>query len=101
MPYISIACNSGETNLTQCNYSPCGYGHVGVQCIGNRMLNVVYCKCACVCALVIQKISILYWRAREASKTLSGVYKFELVQYMYIYMYGGTCARTVAHATHM
>ena len=71
LPYINIACNSGgETNLTQCNYSPCGlYNHVGVQCIGNRTLNVVYYKCACVCALVIQ-ISILYWRANEASETL-------------------------------
>ena len=24
------------------------------------------------------------WRASEASETLSGVYKFELVQYMYV-----------------
>ena len=43
-----------------------------------------------------------YWRASEASETLSGVYKFELVRYiyMYIYMYGGTYAIIVAHATH-
>ena len=43
------------------------------------------------------------WRASKASKTLSGVYKFELVRYMYIYiyMYGGTCAIIVAHATYM
>ena len=27
-----------------------------------------------------------YWRASEASETLSGVYKFELVQYVYIYI---------------
>ena len=26
------------------------------------------------------------WRASEASETLSGVYKFEVVQYIYIYM---------------
>ena len=32
--------------------------------------------------------------------TLSGVYKFELVRYIYIYMYGGTYAIIVAHATH-
>ena len=38
------------------------------------------------------------WRASEASETLSGVYKFELVRY--IYMYGGTYAIIVAHATH-
>ena len=40
------------------------------------------------------------WRASEASETLSGVYKFELVRYIYIYMYGGTYAILVAHATH-
>ena len=28
-----------------------------------------------------------YWRAREASETLSGVYKFELMRYVYIYIY--------------
>ena len=37
------------------------------------------------------------WRASE---TLSGVYKFELVRYIYIYMYGGMYAIIVAHATH-
>ena len=35
------------------------------------------------------------WRASE---TLSGVYKFELVRYIYIYIYGRTCAIIVAHA---
>ena len=40
------------------------------------------------------------WRASEASETLSGVYKFELMRYVYIYMYGGTCAIIVAHATY-
>ena len=41
-----------------------------------------------------------YWRASEASETLSGVYKFELVRYVciYIYMYGGTYVILVAHA---
>ena len=29
----------------------------------------------------------IYWRASEASETLSGVYKFELVRYIYIYIY--------------
>ena len=29
----------------------------------------------------------LNWRASEASETLSGVYKFELVRYVYIYIY--------------
>ena len=28
----------------------------------------------------------IYWRASEASETLSGVYKFELVRYVYIYI---------------
>ena len=28
-----------------------------------------------------------YWRASEASETLSGVYKFELMRYVYIYIY--------------
>ena len=37
------------------------------------------------------------WRASEASETLSGVYKFELVRYIYD---GGTYAILVAHATH-
>ena len=27
------------------------------------------------------------WRASEASETLSGVYKFELVRYVYIYIF--------------
>ena len=27
------------------------------------------------------------WRASEASETLSGVYKFELMRYIYIYIY--------------
>ena len=42
------------------------------------------------------------WRASEASETLSGVYKFELVRYVYIYiyMYGGTYVIIVAHARH-
>ena len=30
---------------------------------------------------------LCYWRASEASETLSGVYKFELVRYIYIYIY--------------
>ena len=50
------------------------------------------------CAFVL----FIYWRASEASETLSGVYKFELVRYVYIYiyMYGGTYAILVAHATY-
>ena len=28
-----------------------------------------------------------YWRASETSETLSGVYKFELVRYIYVYIY--------------
>ena len=44
----------------------------------------------------LAKVCIVYWRASEASETLSGVYKFELVWYMY----GGTYAITVAHATY-
>ena len=39
-------------------------------------------------------------RASEARETLSVVYKFELVWYMYIYGYGGMCAIIVAHAMH-
>ena len=31
--------------------------------------------------------SLYNWRASEASETLSGVYKFELVRYMCIYIY--------------
>ena len=29
---------------------------------------------------------ISYWRASEARETLSGVYKFELVRYIYIFI---------------
>ena len=32
-----------------------------------------------------------HWRASEASETLSGVYKFELVRYVYIYIYIYIC----------
>ena len=42
-----------------------------------------------------------YWRASEASKTLSrGVQIRADVVYIYIYMYGGTYAIIVAHATY-
>ena len=34
----------------------------------------------------------------RASETLSGLYKFKLMRYVYIYIYGGTCAIIVAHA---
>ena len=40
--------------------------------------------------------TIFSLRASEASVT----YKFELVRYVYTYMYGGTCGIIVAHATH-
>ena len=36
----------------------------------------------CVYRLPIFYIKIFYWRASEASETLSGVYKFELVRYI-------------------
>ena len=32
-----------------------------------------------------------YWRASEASETLSGVYKFVLVRYIYIYVWRYVC----------
>ena len=31
-------------------------------------------------------MEVAYWRASEASETLSGVYKFKLVRYVYIYL---------------
>ena len=34
-----------------------------------------------------QRGGVRNWRASEASETLSGVYKFELVRYIYIYIY--------------
>ena len=49
------------------------------------------------------RLYCFYWRASEASEaseTLSGVYKFELIWYVYIYIYGGTCAIIVTHATY-
>ena len=32
-----------------------------------------------------RSLGVEYWRAREASETLSRVYKFELMRYIYIY----------------
>ena len=46
----------------------------------------------------LEGLNIYNWRASEASETLSGVYKFKPVRYIYIYMYGGTCSIIVAHA---
>ena len=46
----------------------------------------------------MKKGDICYWRASEVRETLSGLYKFELVRY--IYMHGGTYAIIVANATH-
>ena len=37
--------------------------------------------------VLTEHISSYNWRASEASETLSGVYKFELVRYVYIYIY--------------
>ena len=42
-----------------------------------------------------------YWQASEVSETPSGVYKFELVQYTIIFVYGCMCAIIVAHATYV
>ena len=36
---------------------------------------------------VMADVRCYNWRASEASETLSGVYKFELVRYIYIYIY--------------
>ena len=64
----------------------------------SSLLNLI----AYICSLKKNSAAkkLYYWRASEASETLSGVYKFELVQYMCIYMYGGMYAIIVAHATH-
>ena len=37
------------------------------------------------------------WRASEASETLSGVYKFELVRYIYVWRYV-CCISSACHA---
>ena len=42
---------------------------------------------------IIKYIEILNWRASEASETLLGVYKFELMRYVYIYIYVYVIAR--------
>ena len=52
-----------------------------------------------VCMYIIYTLIIIYidhyWRASE---TLSGVYKFELVQYIYVYIYIYVCVwRYVCH----
>ena len=36
--------------------------------------------------VLTEHISSYYWQVSEASKTLSGVYKFELMRYVYIYI---------------
>ena len=44
--------------------------------------------CSNMCALEF-KVYVApcgYWRVNEASETLSGVYKFELMWYMYVYI---------------
>ena len=38
-----------------------------------------------------RSVGVDYWRASEASETLSGVYKFELVRYVYIYVWRYVC----------
>ena len=57
---------------------------------------------AAVGYIIVINRELYNWRASEASETLSGVYKFELMRYIYIYiyMYGGTYAIIVAHDTH-
>ena len=37
--------------------------------------------------VILMTLKTSNWRASEASETLSGVYKFELVWYVYIYIY--------------
>ena len=40
------------------------------------------------CAIIILLVKFPpSWRASEASETLSGVYKFELMRYVYIYIF--------------
>ena len=41
------------------------------------------------------------WRASEASETLSGVYKFELVRYIYIYIYVWRYVCHISSACHV
>ena len=38
-----------------------------------------------------EELNIYNWRASEASETLSGVYKFKLVQYIYIHVWRYVC----------
>ena len=40
-------------------------------------------------------LNIYNWRASEARETLSGVYKFVLVRYIYIYIYIRECGSTL------
>ena len=39
------------------------------------------------------------WRASEASETLSGVYKFELVRYVYLYWRASEASETLSGVT--
>ena len=45
-----------------------------------------------------RSVSVGYWRASEGSETLSGVYKFELVRYVYIYIYVIVINRTEVYS---
>ena len=44
------------------------------------------CTFATSSGLYLMCVLTAYWRSSEASETLSGVYKFELVRYVYIYI---------------
>ena len=55
---------------------------------------------ACHAYIMWVELGHSYWRVSKTSNTLSRVYKFELLQYMHIYVYICTCATIVVHATY-
>ena len=48
-----------------------------------------------------QRGGVRNWRASKASETLSGVYKFELVRYVYIYIYVWRYVCHISSACHV
>ena len=70
----SAICPCYQPHRTKCNMSM--FNHTVPSAIWS-MLSTTLCRVICVYD---------NWRASEVSETLSGVYKFELIRYVYIYI---------------
>ena len=64
--------------------------HVNIVSLGPNTAQIttyLSLNCLPVTTLKLTNSLMYYWRTREASKTLPGVYRFELVRYVYICIY--------------